>query len=115
MPLIRWGRVALTLEHMAQVTSAVAAHDFGPLHAKGAIGVSGHSAGHGIEERRPAAARLKLVLCGVDGRVAAGASVGAGAWRVLVIFSREGCFGALLTKDAELLCLVKVSLVWLHL
>lgn len=79
MPLVGGRRVALALEHMAQVASTVAANDLRPLHAKSAVGVPGHSAGDGIEESRPAAAGLELVLCGVDGRVAAGAGIATGA------------------------------------
>jgi len=104
VPLVRRRRVALTLEHMSQVTSAVAAHDLCPLHAECAVGVSGHRTGYSIEECRPAAARLEFVLSSVDGRIAAGASVGAGTWHVLVILAREGRLGAFLAKHAELLC-----------
>jgi hypothetical protein len=63
---------------MAQVASAVAAHNLCPLHAECAVGVSSHRTRHGVKERRPAAARLELVLGSVDRRIAAGASVGAG-------------------------------------
>jgi hypothetical protein len=65
---------------MSQVASAVAAHDLCPLHAECAVGVSGHRTRNGVKECRPAAARLELVLSSVDGRIAAGASVGAGCW-----------------------------------
>lgn len=109
MPLVGRRRVAFALEHMSEVASAVGAHDLCPLHAESAVGVSGHCTRHGIEERRPAAAGLELVLSSVDGRIAAGASVGARAWRVLVIFAGEGSFGAFLTENAELLCCMKVS------
>jgi hypothetical protein len=104
VPLIRRRRVALALEHMSQMASAVGAHDLGPLHSKGAIGVSGHGARNGIEERRPAAARLELLLCSVNGCIAAGASVSTGAWGVLVVLARERRFGAFVTENAELLC-----------
>lgn len=104
VPLVRRRGVALALEHMSQVTSAIAAHDLCPLHAECAVGVSGHRTGHSIEECRPAAARFELVLSSVDGRIAAGAGVGAGAWHVLVILAREGRLGAFLAKHAELLC-----------
>jgi hypothetical protein len=65
---------------MSQVTSAVAAHNLCPLHAECAVSVSGHCTWNGVEECRPAATRLELVLSSVDGRIAAGASVGAGGW-----------------------------------
>jgi hypothetical protein len=87
VPLVGRRRVALALEDMSQVTSAVAAHDLRSLHAKCAVGVSGHGTWHGVEERRPAASGLELVLSSVDGRVAASASVGAGAGRVLVVLA----------------------------
>lgn len=72
---------------MSQMSSAVAADNLCPLHAKCAVGVSSHRTRDGVEECRPAAARLKLVLSSVDGRIAAGASVGAGAWSVLVVLA----------------------------
>lgn len=87
MSLVRRRRVSLTLEHMSQVTSAVAAYDLCPLHAECAVGMSGHRTRDGIEECGPAAARLELVLSRVDGRIAAGASVSAGGWRVLVVLA----------------------------
>lgn len=85
--LVRRRRVALSFEHMSQVSSAVAAYNLCPLHAKCAVGVSGHGTRDGVEEGGPAAARLELVLSSVDGRIAAGASVGAGSWRVLVVLA----------------------------
>lgn len=87
MSLVRRRRVALPLEHMSQMASAVAAHNLCPLHTKCAVGVSGHCTRNGVEECRPAAAGLEFVLSSVDGRIAAGASVGAGAWSVLVVLS----------------------------
>lgn len=87
MSLIRRRRVALSLKHMSQMSSTVAAHNLCPLHAECAVGVSSHCARNGVEERRPAAARLELVLSSVDRRIAAGASVGAGSRRVLVVLA----------------------------
>jgi hypothetical protein len=104
VPLVGGRRVALALEHMSQVASAVGAHDLRPLHSKSAVGVSGHSAGNGIEESGPATARLELMLCGVNRCVAAGAAIGAGARGVLVVLARERRFGAFVTENAELLC-----------
>lgn len=109
MSLVRRRRVSLSLEDVSQVTSTVAAHDLCPLHAECAVGVSGHCARNGVEECRPSAARLELVLSSVDGRIAAGASVGAGGWRVLIILAGEGSFGTLFAKNAELLCCLNVS------
>ena len=66
MPLISRGRVSLALEHMSEVTSAVGAHDLDPFHAERAVDMSRHSAGDRIEERRPAAPGLELLVCGVE-------------------------------------------------
>jgi hypothetical protein len=108
--LVRRRRIALALEHMSQMASAVGAHDLRPLHSKSAVGMSGHSARNSIEERRPATARLELVLCRVNGCVAAGASIGAGGRGVLVILARERCFGAFVAENAELLCCPMISI-----
>jgi len=109
VPLVRGCRVSLALEHMSQVASTVAANDLCPLHAESAVGVSGHGARNGVEEGRPSATGLELMLGSVDGRVATCASVCAGGRGVLVVLARERCFGAFLTEDSELL------LVQLHL
>lgn len=76
MPLIGGRRVSFALEHMSQVSSAVAADNLRPLHTESGISVPSHSARDGIEESRPAAARLEFVLRGVDGRLTASAVVG---------------------------------------
>jgi hypothetical protein len=110
VPLIGGRRVTLALEHMSQVASTVGAHDLGPLHSKSAIGVSGHSSRNGIEESRPATARLEFVLCRVNGCVAAGASVSAGGRGVLVVLARERRFGAFVAENAELLCCPMISI-----
>lgn len=83
--------------------SAIRTHNLRPLHAERAIHVPRHSTRDGIEERRPAAARLELLVRLVERSVAAGAGVDARGGHVLVIFARVGSFGALLAKDAELL------------
>jgi hypothetical protein len=72
---------------MSQMSSAVAAHNLCPLHAECAVGVSSHRTRDGVKEGGPAAARLELVLSSVDGRIAAGASVSTGGWRVLVVLA----------------------------
>jgi hypothetical protein len=96
---------------MSQVASTVAANDLCPLHAESAVGVSGHGARNGVEEGRPSATGLELMLGSVDGRVATCASVCAGGRGVLVVLARERCFGAFLTEDSELLCRSSISLV----
>lgn len=103
MPLVRRRRVSLALEHMSQVASAVAANNLRPLHAESAVCVPCDGARDCVEESRPAAAGLELVLGRVDGRVAAGTVIGAGARGVLIVLAGEGRFGALLAEDAELL------------
>jgi hypothetical protein len=85
--LVSRRRVTLSLENVSQMSSAIAAHDLCPLHAKCAVGVSSYSTRNSVEEGGPTAARFELVLSGVDGRIAAGTSVGAGSWRVLVVFA----------------------------
>lgn len=66
--------------------------------------MSHNSPRHRIKERRPAAARLELVGCFVERRIAGGAIVGALGREVFVVFAGEGGFGAFLADDAELLC-----------
>lgn len=57
-----------------------------------------------IEIRRPPAPALELVGRVVEGRVAGGAGVGAGAGHVFVVGAGVGRFGAFLAEDAELFC-----------
>lgn len=65
--------------------------------------MSRHSTRHGVEIRRPAAARLEFVGCFVEGRVAAGAGVNALRGVVGVVFAGAGSFSAFLAEDAELI------------
>jgi hypothetical protein len=111
VPLVSGCWVSLALENMSQVASAVAANDLCPFHAERAVGVSGYRARHGVEECRPSAAGLELVLGSVDWCVAASAGICAGGRGVLVVFAGERRFGAFLTENAELLCRSSVSLV----
>lgn len=103
MTLIGGRGISLALEDMPQMAPAIRTHNLDPLHAKGAIGMSGDGAGDGVEEGGPAAAGLELVLGGVEGCVAAGAGVDAFGGHVFVVFADKGGFGALLAEDAELL------------
>lgn len=57
----------------------------------------------GVEESRPAATRLELVVCSVERSLAASAGVDALGGHVLVVLAGEWCFGTLLTKNTELL------------
>ena len=105
MPLIRWCRVALPLEHMPQMSSAIAAQDLRSRHAECAVCMSRHRTRNVIEIRRPATAGLELVGRFVERGIAAGAGVDAVRGCVLVIFAGEGRFGALFAEDAELFCM----------
>lgn len=109
MSLIRRRRVSLALENVTQVSTTVRAHNLRPLHAKGAVRVPGHGARHGVKESRPAASRLELVLCSVQGCLAAGAGVDALGGSVLVVLTGEWSFGAFFSEDAELFCHRNVS------
>ena len=66
--------------------------------------MSHNSPRHRIKERRPAAARLELVSCFVERRIAGGTIVGALGRKVFIVLAGEGGFCALLADDAELLC-----------
>lgn len=102
VPLVRRRVVPLALEDVAEVPAAVGAHNLGAGHAQRAVLVAHHGAGDGIVVGRPAAARLELVVRLVEGRVAAGAVVGARVGAVLVILAGAGALGALFAEDAEL-------------
>lgn len=103
MPLIRRRSIAFSLEHMAQMPTAITAHDLGATHAKRAIGVASDRSRDSVEECGPAAAGLKFVVGFVEWSVAGGAGVDAGGGVVLVVFTGVGGFGSFLTDDTELL------------
>jgi len=86
------------------MSAAVTAHDLGALHAERAVRVPRHGARDGVEEGRPAAARLELVARLVEGRFAGSAGVDARGGAVLVVFARVGGFGSLFADYAELFC-----------
>lgn len=64
--------------------------------------MTGDSAGDVIEVSGPAAARLKLVVCLIQRRIASSASVDTGFREELVKFVRARGLGALLSEDTEL-------------
>jgi hypothetical protein len=101
--LIRRRRVPLALEHMSQMPSTIRANNLRPLHAESSVCVSGHSAWYGVEESRPAAARLEFVVRFVQRSGAADAGVDAGGGGVFVVFACEGRFGTFFAEDAKLL------------
>lgn len=102
MPLIGRRRVSLSLEHMSQMPTTVCAHYLYPLHAERPVCMPCDRAWDGVEESRPAASGLELLVCAVEGCAASGAGVCTLAWVVLVVGAREGSLGALLADDAEL-------------
>lgn len=102
MSFVRGRCVSFSFEHMAQVSSTVAAYNLCPFHAESAIRMPGHCSWDCIEEGGPSAARLELVVGLVERSGAAGAAVDAGSWGVLIVFAGKWCFSALLAKDAEL-------------
>lgn len=65
--------------------------------------MTGDGAWKGIEVGRPATTTLEFVLCLVERCVASGAGIHALLRVVLVIFTREWGFSALLSEDSELL------------
>ena len=110
MPFIRRRVKPFSLEHVAQMAAAVAAHDLGPRHAKGAVLVPRHGAREAVKVGRPAAPRVELVRGLVQRRVAAGTGVHARRRVVLVELAGAGGFGALFAEDAELFWILRVSL-----
>jgi len=102
--LIGGSRVSLALENVTEMTAAVRADNLSTLHTESAVGVSGHSTGHGIEESRPAAARLELVVGLVERSLTASTGVDTLGGHVLVKVAAVGGLGALFAEDAELLC-----------
>ena len=104
VPLVRRGCVAFTLEDVAQMATAVGTDDLGADHAQGTVGVSRHRAGDGIEEGRPATARLELVAGFVERCSATGATVDARGRHVLIVLAGVRGFGALSPQHTELLC-----------
>lgn len=104
MALIRRHRESLALENMTQVAAAVGADNLGSDSAEASVLVPGDGAGDAVEIRRPAAARVELVRCLVERRVACSAGVGALLGVVLIKLSSAGGFGALFSENPELRC-----------
>lgn len=103
MPLIRRRREPLTLKHMAQMPTAIGAHNLRAHREEGPVLVALYCAGNAVKVGGPAAAAAELVRGFVEGRFAAGTGVHALGRVVLVEFTGAGCFGALFAQDAELL------------
>jgi hypothetical protein len=101
--LISRSLIALTLEDMAKMTTAIGTDNLRPLHAKSIVHVSGHSPRNRVKVCRPSTARLELVVGGVKWRIATGAIVDALGWVVGIIFPCAGTLGTLFAEDAELL------------
>lgn len=108
MPLVRRGRIALALENMAQMAAAVAAHDLGAGHAKGAVCMPRHRAGDRVEVGRPAAAGFELVRSLVERSGAGSARVDAARWHMFVVGTGVRGFGALFAKNMKLFWLKRL-------
>jgi hypothetical protein len=104
MSLIRRRIIPLPFKDMAQMPTAVAAHDLRALHTERLVRMSRHRAGDAVKVRGPAAAALELVVGLVERRAAGCARVHAGVRVVLVELVGEGRFGAFFAEDAELFC-----------
>jgi hypothetical protein len=107
--LISRSGVSLALEDVTEMATTVGADNLSTLHTEGAVSVSGYSTRDSIEESRPAAARLELVVGLVQRSLAASTSVDTLRGHVLVKVAAVGRLGTLVTKDAELLCCRGVS------
>ena len=103
MTLIGRRGESLALEYVAQVTTAVGAHNLRTSHAESAVLVPGDSPGDTVKVGRPAAAGAELVVGLVQRRIASGAGVDALLWVVLVKLASSGSLCTLLPQDAELL------------
>ena len=103
MPLISRVVVSFTLEHMSKMSSTITANDLRPLHAESTICMPCNRTRDVVEVRGPSAARLELMFRRVKRCITAYTCVDAFFGVVLVVFTGEGCFGALLAYDAELL------------
>jgi hypothetical protein len=79
MPVILGISKLLALEDMPQMASAVIAHNLRPHHAEARVRSLSNSTWHGVPEGGPSTARVELVVCFVEGRVAGRAAVDAGA------------------------------------
>ena len=86
------------------MASTVVAHNLGPHHSQARVRSLAHSIWESVPKGRPAAPGVKLVICFIQRRIAAGACVDTGVGIVLVELARTGRLGALLAEDAELFC-----------
>jgi len=103
MSLILWVSEPLALEDMSQVTSTIIADNLCPHHAKTRVGLLSDSARYGIPECGPSAARVELVVCFIERRVASNACIDTGVRVVFVEFTGTRHLSALLSEDSELL------------
>lgn len=103
MPFVCRVGETLSLEDVAEVTTAVGAGDFDALHEEGVVLVTLNGAGDRVKVGRPPTATAKLVRGLVQGGVATSASVDALGGVMLVVRARAGPLCAFLAEDAELL------------
>lgn len=93
-----FGGKTLPFEDVAEMTSAVGAHDLHSFHTERMVGVADDSAGYFIVEGRPATTAVEFVGGAVERRIAAPANVGACRF-VIPIFAGKGMLSALLGDD----------------
>jgi hypothetical protein len=87
-----------SFKNMAEVATAMCAHDFGPFHTESVVGVTKDSAGNFIIEGRPSAAAVELVGGVVQRCVAPAANKSACRFKV-IIFACKSPFRTLVDDD----------------
>lgn len=102
VPLVRRRRIALALEDVTQMSSAIGTDDLSPRHPELVVFESFHGARDVVEVCRPTAAALELVRGFVQRGVATGAVEYTVGWHGFVVFACKSRLGTLLTEDAEL-------------
>lgn len=94
--------VALSLKYMTKMAAAVGADDLSSAHAQSAVFMACNGTRDAVKVCRPATARLELVIGLVDWGFTPSTGVDSRLWHVLVVLSRKGGFGALLSQNTEL-------------
>lgn len=102
MSLICRSLITFSLEDMSQMATTITAHNFGPLHSKGSIGMTRHSPGNAVEVGGPSTAALEFVLSCVEWCITTSTGVDTSVRLMLVVFSGSRSFSTLLAKDTEL-------------
>jgi len=94
--------IALSLENMAEMTSAIGTDNFGSCHSKRVVCVPSDGTGDAVKVGRPTTAGLELMVCLVQRRIATCARVDSMIRGELIVLSGEWSFGALLSQNSEL-------------